>query len=146
MAKRGPKKGSTRGKANGRIGKARGKSKPRQQALPTLEDHAIKELEAVAAEYAEIRDQRMELTKEESTLKQTAIRAMRKHNKTIYRHGGITIQLVDGEVDVKVKIKKPKADEDEEPLIEESVDIHEAADPPDPMNADSVSDEADPAF
>lgn len=37
---------------------------PRSGALPGMEDHAIKALDDVAASYADIRDQRMELTRD----------------------------------------------------------------------------------
>ena len=43
--------------------------KPRQPRLPTMEDPEIEELENCAEAYADIRDQRMALTKEEVPLK-----------------------------------------------------------------------------
>jgi hypothetical protein len=93
---------------------ARGR-KPKSQALPGLEDHAIKPLEDVAEKYAEIRDQRMELTQSEHELKALALKLMAKYDKTIYRHNGVEITVVPGEDDVKVRVKKPgddAADED----------------------------------
>lgn len=42
---------------------------PRTAWLPGLEDHAIRPLDTAAAEYADIRDQRMELTRQEVDLK-----------------------------------------------------------------------------
>lgn len=80
---------------------------PRTASLPGLEDHAIKPLDDVAAQYADIRDQRMVLTKDESALKEQTRKLMAKYSKTIYRHNGIEIRIVAGEDDVKVKIKKP---------------------------------------
>jgi hypothetical protein len=91
------------------------KPKPRARSLPGMEDHAIPELENIAVEYAEIRDQRMELTKQETELKSSAMKAMKRHGKTLYKHGGVTIQIISGDEDVKVKIAKPKdADDDED--------------------------------
>lgn len=87
--------------------------RPKDQALPGMEDHAIKPLEDVAASYADIRDQRMELTREEHDLKELAKRLMRQYGKTIYRHNGVEIRIVAGEEDVKVKIKKPGEAEEE---------------------------------
>lgn len=75
-----------------------------------MEDSAIRPLEDVAAAYAEIRDQRIELNREESSLKQTAIKLMHRYNKTIYRRDGITIRLIEGDEDVKVTVKKPGDD------------------------------------
>lgn len=80
---------------------------PRTGSLPGMEDHAIKPLDDVAAQYADIRDQRMVLTKDESALKEQTRKLMAKYSKTIYRHNGIEIRIVAGEDDVKVKIKKP---------------------------------------
>lgn len=72
-----------------------------------MEDSAIRPLEDVAAAYAEIRDQRIDLNREESSLKQTAIKLMHRYGKTIYKRDGITIRLVEGDEDVKVTVKAP---------------------------------------
>jgi hypothetical protein len=93
--------------------------RPKSQALPGLEDHAIKPLEEVAEHYAEIRDQRMELTEREHTLKVHALKLMKKYDKTIYRHNGVEITVVPGEDDVKVRVKKGGDDD---------VDTDDAAD------------------
>jgi hypothetical protein len=85
--------------------------RPRAAALPGLEDHAIKPLEEVAENYAEIRDQRMELTQREHALKVHALKLMHKYEKTIYRHNGVEITVVPGEDDVKVRVKKPGDDD-----------------------------------
>ena len=85
--------------------------KPREAALPGMEDHAIRPLEDVAKRYAEIRDERMELTKEETQLKKSALALMKKYDKTIYRHAGITITVIQGEEDVKVRVQKADKDE-----------------------------------
>lgn len=89
------------------------KTRPRSQALPGLEDRAIQPLEDIAEAYADVRDRRIELNKEEHELKANALKLMKKYDKTIYRHDGITIQVIEGEPDVKVKIKKPGDDEDD---------------------------------
>jgi hypothetical protein len=77
-----------------------------------MEDHAIKALEDVARAYADIRDQRQELTSEEVKLKDRARQLMKQHKKTVYRHGGVEIRIVAGEEDVKVKVRKQ---DDEQP-------------------------------
>jgi hypothetical protein len=86
-----------------------------------MEDHAIKPLEDVAEAYAEIRDQRMELTQREHELKINALKLMRKYDKTIYRHNGVEITVVTGEDDVKVRVKKG-GDDDDAPDVDD-VDI-----------------------
>jgi len=83
------------------------KRQPRAQALPGLEDHAIRALDTAATEYAEIRDQRMELTRQESPLKDRLLKLMKKHGREKYRHNGVTIEVVTTEETVRVKIAKP---------------------------------------
>jgi hypothetical protein len=90
---------------------------PRGAPLPGMEDHAIKALEDVAAQYAEIRDERMELTRREHETKTLALKLMKKYDKTIYRHDGIEITVVPGEDDVKVKVRKLEDDDDDEAAV-----------------------------
>jgi len=78
-----------------------------------MEDRTIKPLDDVAEAYAEIRDQRMELTEREHALKVQALKLMKKYDKTIYRHDTIEITVVPGEEDVKVRVKRDKPEEDE---------------------------------
>jgi hypothetical protein len=94
------------------------RGRPRAQDLPGLEDRAIKPLEDIAAAYADARDRRMALNAEEAELKKHALTLMHKYDKTIYRHDGIEIRIVEGEEDVKVKVKKAGDDEDEDVVIE----------------------------
>ena len=86
--------------------------KPRQQPLPGTEDSKIQALETAAQDYAEIRDQRMELNTDEAKLKAKLLSLMKQHEKTTYKRGGIEIKLVSEEEHVKVRIKKP-TNEDE---------------------------------
>jgi len=85
---------------------------PRQQSL--TDDLEIKDLEKVAAAYAELRDQRMALNQDEARLKQQAMALMKKHKKKRYVRDGIEITLESGEETIKVKVKKAKDDEEEE--------------------------------
>jgi hypothetical protein len=85
---------------------------PRQPDL--IPDRPIKALENVAVDYAEIRDRRMELTEEEATLKRKALALMHKFGKTEYRHGDVSIKVIDGEEKVRVRIGKPTIDEPDE--------------------------------
>jgi hypothetical protein len=123
-------------KVDKKLSKPDVKRRPRQQDLPGTEDRAIKALEDIAASYADWRDRRMELTREEKELKSHVLRLMHKHGKTIYRHDGIEIRLVEGEEDVKVRIKKPGEDQDEDGPD----DDEEADDPEDEAIGDESSD------
>jgi hypothetical protein len=99
---------------------AHGRTRAKSQALPGMEDHAIKPLEEIAEQYAEIRDQRMELTQSEHTLKINALKLMKKYGKTIYRHNGVEILVIAGEDDVKVRVRK--ADETDAGLDVDELD------------------------
>lgn len=110
------------------------KPRPKAQTLIGMEDSAIQPLEDVAEQYADIRDQRILLNKEESDLKATTIKLMRKLGKTIYRRNGVLIQIVDGDVSVKVKIAKPKDEDDV------TVDLPEADVPADEQAVEQASD------
>lgn len=92
----------------------RPRGRPRQQDLPGTEDRILQPLDDIAAAYAEVRDRRIELNKEEAELKASALKLMHKFGKTVYRHDGIQILLIPGEEDVKVKVSKATDDEDDE--------------------------------
>lgn len=81
----------------------------RQKKLPIVEDSAIKPLEDAAHEYVVIRDERMDLSQQESGLKAKLLALMKKHSKKTYVHDGIEIRVVAEEETVKVRIKKSKA-------------------------------------
>lgn len=88
----------------------------RQPNLPGIEDNKIAELEAAALEYAEGRDERMEMTKREVELKKSLLALMHRHKKTIYKCGEIEIRVVPEGEKVKVKIHKEKESSDLEEL------------------------------
>jgi hypothetical protein len=86
---------------------------PRNQNLPGIEG-AIPELEAAAADYADIRDKRIALNAREANLKAEVLGLMHQHGKTIYQRDGITITVVSEEETVKVKVKRPRDDDDDQ--------------------------------
>lgn len=108
MAKRGrPRREPTR-QAKKAAKSAREKVRvPRQR--PLIEDVRIAELDKVGYRYAEIRDARIELNRQELQLKELAKKLMHKHGKTVYRHDTIVIELTPGEEEIKVKVK-PEAE------------------------------------
>ena len=93
------------------------KEKPANQDLPGMEDRAIAALETLAAEYADLRDQRMALNQEEAALKAKLLVAMKQHGKERYLRGKIRIRLVAKET-VKVRVPKPDARIDEERTLD----------------------------
>jgi hypothetical protein len=84
-----------------------------QQRIPGTESE-IDELDDLASEYANIRDQRMELNRQEAALKQNLLTMMHRHKKTTYHHDGIEIDIIQEEETVKVRVKKPKDEEGDE--------------------------------
>ena len=81
-------------------------TQPRQKRLPQMEDPQIEELEGSAENYADIRDQRMELTKEEVAAKDELLGLMKKHGKVSYVHNGYDIKVIVESEKLKVRIKK----------------------------------------
>jgi hypothetical protein len=86
----------------------------RKPHLPGMEDPVVSALDEAAIAYAELRDQRMALLKQEVSLKQRTLALMKKYRKTIYRHDGIEIDIVPAEEMVHVKVRKAATDEDED--------------------------------
>lgn len=80
------------------------KRKPRAQRLPGMEDAGFPELEKLAEEYADVRDQRMELTKQESTMNADLLALMKKHDKSEYHHQDVHVWIKSKDERVKVKI------------------------------------------
>lgn len=91
------------------------RKRPKAQALPGMEDRKIPALEECGAEYAEIRDARMELTEREHALKTHVRVLMKKHNRTHYKSNQWDITLIPTEDDVKVKrVKDDELDTDDD--------------------------------
>ena len=84
------------------------KKRGKTSRLPTMEDSEIEELEDAAREYANVRDDRMNLTREESSMKEQLLALMKKHKKEKYLHDGVEVKLVHEEETVKVRIIKDK--------------------------------------
>lgn len=66
------------------------------------------DLHEEARQYAEIRDERMELNEREAKLKERVLNLMHEHNLKVYRYEEVEILLEPGEENVKVRIKKEK--------------------------------------
>ena len=107
---------------------ARKKSAPkkaRQKRLPGMADAKLEALHNAALSYAEIRDQRQALTKQEVDLKGSLLTLMHKHKKDHYEYNGVTVDLVAEQETVKVRVKKAKQDPDEPEEVSEPDEIEE---------------------
>ncbi len=88
------------------------KSRPKQADLPGMEERKIPDLHKAAEEYAAVRDERMELTKEEVKLGEKVLELMHEHKKKVYRFEDVEIKVVVESEKAKVKIKKEKEPKD----------------------------------
>jgi len=59
-------------------------AKPKQKALPGMEDREIKELREAALEYADARDERVSAAETEAGLRDNLLKLMKKHKKVTY--------------------------------------------------------------
>lgn len=82
------------------------KPSPRQTSIPGMEDRKIEALHSAALDYADIRDQRQELTLQEVDLKSKLLDLMHTHKRETYTFNGVTITVVHEEENVKVRVKK----------------------------------------
>ena len=116
------------------------KKKGRQERLPGMKDSKLEALHNAALDYAEIRDKRQALTKEEVELKGQLLTLMHKHRKDHYEYNGVVVDLVTEEETVKVRVKKAKVDDDEP---EEVSSTEGAGEQPDESELEEV-EEFDP--
>lgn len=80
--------------------------KPKQARLKGMEDPKIAELEGLAEDYVEVRDERQALTPREVQLKNDLISAMERHGKASYVHAGVEIKVLVESKKLKVRIRK----------------------------------------
>lgn len=90
------------------------KKGPRQQRLPEMEDNRIAALEDKALEYAEVRDERMGLSRKEVELKGQLLDLMKANKKKSYHNGSIHIEIIHEKENIKVKVKSGPEEEDPE--------------------------------
>ena len=129
--------------------KKEAKSKPRKEAprrartprLPGMEDAGIRELENLAEKYADVRDQRIALSKEEGTMQDDLLALMKKHHKVEYHHDEVHIWVKSVEMKVKVKLgeistQRAEKESAETPKsFEETDEQDEEQDEPTPISA-----------
>jgi len=106
MAKKKPAKTSRK---KGVVHKA-AKRIPRQDILPGVGDERIAAIENAALDYAEIRDQRQELTKKEVECKKRLLDLMHAKKLTVYKRNGISVKVEVEEETVKVRVKESEDD------------------------------------
>lgn len=118
--------------------KKKAAKKGRQKRLPGMADAKLEALHDAALSYAEVRDQRQALTKQEVDLKGSLLTLMHKHKKDHYEYKGVTVDLVAEKETVKVRVKKAQADED---TLEEVYAKGEAEQEPEESELEEVEPE-----
>ena len=81
------------------------KKRASQKRLPGVEG-GIPELEQLGYEYAALRDQRMDLLKQEAKLRKKTIDAMRRHNLLEYKYEDLALKRIPGEEKLRVVVEK----------------------------------------
>lgn len=84
--------------------------KVKQEDLPGIADRRIEDLHAKALEYVSVRDERMEMSKKESPLKDELLSLMKKHKRDKYICEGVEIYREFSEETIKVKVHKSGED------------------------------------
>ncbi len=87
-------------------------SSKKQQNLPGVVQE-IPEIEEKGRQLAEVRKQRMELTRREVALAEELIPLMHQHKLTDYENAGVHVKVVTGEEKVKVKVESIAEDDTE---------------------------------
>jgi len=106
------------------------KKSPRPQNLPGMEDRAVETIETMARDYADIRDERIQLNVKESQLKSDLMTEMKRLKKDHYKRDGVEITIIHEKENLKVKVKAHEEDSDDEPSNEPPEDVEvEVAEP-----------------
>ena len=79
---------------------------PRSQALPGLADRAVAPLEELAADIADVREQRAALARKEDDLNAKALTVMRQLGKTAYHRDGIDMKVIHGSEKLRINVKR----------------------------------------
>lgn len=97
---------------------------PRQEQLPGVGDEKIAAIENAALDYAELRDQRQEIGRQEVELKKKLIDLMHKKDLKEYKRNGIKVTLTIEEEGVRVRVKSDDDLEESEPSPSPEVAIN----------------------
>lgn len=101
-----PRTSSSRTRDGAKTTSSRRSTLARPRALPGMEDARIKALDDIAHSIAEVRQQRNDLTTEEAGYKQTALKLMRIHKKTVWTFSGVELVRVPGDEHLTVRLSK----------------------------------------
>ena len=131
--------------------KSKPKRLPRQRQLPGVENNRIASIENAALSYAEVLEARMQLTKQESDLKQQLLTLMHKLHKTEYRRNGISVAVVVEQEKVHVKVRPEKEEVPDSGYYDPQVDVEQQPDeqgesPDEPGPDEQEEEESEASF
>lgn len=84
----------------------------KQKALPGMENRKLADLNDAAEKYAEFRDARMALLRQEIDQKSLVLALMKKHRRTSYTYEDLEITLVPGEEKLRAKVHSKEVEEE----------------------------------
>ena len=88
------------------------------QARLSGTENGISEIDTLAYQYAAARDERQEILQQEVKLKKSLMSQMKDRGLKNYKYGEVTIEIIAGEDDIKVKVKKSKESTEQAPSEE----------------------------
>ncbi len=104
-AKAAPKKAT-------KAAKAKRASSPRSQVLPGMEQVRNRVLDRICEEISDVRDILNGARKDDKDLQNQAVSVMSESKTTVYRHAGVELALIPGDVHVRVRTLKVTANAD----------------------------------
>lgn len=87
-------------------------SSPRSQVLPGMEQVRNRSLDRICEGISDVRNDKNRLIAEEKDLMNQAVQVMTKDAMTVYRFSGVELVLVPGDVHLRVRTLKVKANTD----------------------------------
>lgn len=97
------------------------KERPKRTFIPGTEPPSFKDIDEAVDRYVDLRDERMELTKQEISARDVLIARMKDHELSTCRVNGKVVTLV-ADTTEKVSVKAAKRDSDVEVEEEEPAD------------------------
>jgi hypothetical protein len=105
-----------------------------------MENARLRSLDEIAASIADCREQRNELKATEDGLLQRAMKLMKKHKKTVWKHDGVELVLVPGDERLRVRLIKGGGDAEVETGGDEVDDVEDDTDGDDAEDGETLAD------
>jgi len=80
-------------------------TRPRQGNLPGTTDRRIAPLERAARKYAELKEERLRLKREDVLQRAALLKLMKEHHKQVYERPGLSVEVVAETENVRVRLR-----------------------------------------